>query len=294
MTKQLLAGLCAAALLNAAAAAPITVPDDDGRPVTVAKPALRVIAMAPHVTEMLFAAGAGDKIVGTVTHSDYPEAAKRIAQVGSNRQIDMERVIALKPDLIVAWMHGSSERQIEQIRALGIPLYHSEPRKLDDIPASLTRLGKLLGTEAAANAAAAELRSTLARLTAAYAGKPKVRLFYQVWDKPLYTLSAGHIVTDAMRVCGGENIFAGMKVTAPVVNVESVLQLDPEAIFDTAARNTDTGLDLWKPYPMITAVRRANLFRLDGDLLNRAGPRMVQGTAILCEKLELARKRRTP
>lgn len=292
MIKQLLAGLCAAALLDAAAA--ITVQDDDGRPVTLSKPAQRVIALSPHVTEMLFAAGAGARIVGTVTHSDYPEAAKRIAQVGSNRQIDMERVVALKPDLIVAWMHGSSERQVEQIRALGIPLFHSEPRKLDDIAANLTRLGKLLGTETAANAAAADLRARLAKLTATYAGRAPVRLFYQVWDKPLYTLSAGHIVNDAMRVCGGENIFAGMKVTAPVVNVESVLQLDPEVILDTAARDTDRGLDLWKPYPMLTAVRRENLFRLDGDLLNRAGPRMVQGTAVLCEKLELARKRRTP
>jgi iron complex transport system substrate-binding protein len=189
-------------------------------------------------------------------------------------------------------MHGSSERQIEQIRALGVPLFHSEPAKLDDIPSNLVRLGKLVGTEAAANAAAADLRAKLAALTRNYAGKPTVRLFHQVWDKPLYTLSGAHIVSDAMRICGGENIFGEVKVTAPVVSVESVLQRDPEVILDTAERNTNGGLELWKPYPMLTATRRANLFRLDGDLLNRAGPRMIAGTAVLCEKLELARAKR--
>src|SRR3954469_1203078 len=145
---------CIAALaalsLHASAHAAITVLDDDGKPVTLQQPALRVVAMAPHVTELLFAAGGGAKIVGAVSYSDYPEAAKRIPQIGSNRQIDMERVIALKPDLIVVWMHGSSERQIDQLRELGIPIFHSEPRRLDDIPASLAKLGKLMGTESVA------------------------------------------------------------------------------------------------------------------------------------------------
>jgi len=229
-----------------------------------------------------------------VSYSDYPEAAKRLPQVGSNRQVDMERVIALKPDLIVVWMHGSSERQIEQIRALGIPMFHSEPRKLDDIASSLTRLGKLMGTEAVANGAAAQLRGQLATLAKRYANRPPVRMFYQVWDKPLYTLSGSHIVSDAVRLCGGENIFAGMKITAPVVSVESVLQLDPEAIFSTGERSLDDGgVNMWKPYTTMTAVKRANLFRLDGNLLNRAGPRMIAGTTALCEKLDLARQRRS-
>ena len=289
--KLLIATL--ACLLAQCAQAGITVTDDDGNPVTLARPAQRVIAIAPHVTELLFAAGAGDKIIGAVTYSDHPEAAKRIPQIGSNRQIDLERVIAMKPDLVVVWMHGSSERQIDQLRQLGIPIFHSEPRKLDDIADSLTRLGKLLGTEAVANGAAAELRARLAALASQYANRAPVRLFYQVWDKPLYTLNGGHIVSDAVRLCGGENIFAKMKVTAPVVSVEAVLQEDPEAIISSAERSeTDGGVNLWKPYPSLTAVRRGNLFRIDGNLLNRSGPRMIAGTAALCEKLEQARQRR--
>lgn len=285
--------LVLAGLLALDAGAAITVVDDDGKPVTLQQPARRVIAMAPHVTEMLYAAGGGTRIVAAVEYSDYPEAAKALPRVGNNRQIDMERVAALKPDLIVVWLHGSSERQIEQIRALGIPLFHSEPKKLDDIAASLQRLGKLMGTTQVADAAAADVRRRLAMLGAKYAGRSPVRMFYQVWDKPLYTLNGGHIVSDAMRLCGGQNIFSGMKVTAPVVGVEAVLQEDPEAIFSTAERSADEGgIGIWRQFPNMTAVRRANLFRVDGNLLNRAGPRMVAGAAILCEKLELARQHR--
>jgi iron complex transport system substrate-binding protein len=287
---RMLAGL-AACTIALSAHATITVRDDDGKPVTLQKPAQRVIAMAPHVTELLFAAGGGDKIVGAVNFSDYPEAAKKIPNIGDNRQVDMERVAALKPDLIVIWMHGSSERQIETLRQLGIPLFHSEPKKLAEIPDSLERLGQLLGTEAVANKAAAELRDKLASLTAQYSKRPPVRVFYQIWDKPLYTLSGSHIISDAMRVCGGENVFASMKVTAPVVDVEGVLREDPEAVFATAEKNYG-GVNLWRPYKSMLAVRNDNLFTVDGHLLNRAGPRMIQGTAVLCEKLELARQHR--
>ncbi len=161
----------------------------------------------------------------------------------------MERVIALKPDLIVVWLHGNAERQTEQLRQLGIPLFYSEPRQLDDIAGSIQRIGRLLGTDQTAQAAAAELRQKLAKLRAQYQNRPPVRTFYQVWDKPLYTLNGQHIVSDAMRVCGGENIFAGMTVTAPNVSIEAVLQQDPEAILSGDQRNQSSGgVNLWQPY----------------------------------------------
>jgi iron complex transport system substrate-binding protein len=266
MKKLLLAAACSLAL-NAGAA--ITVNDDDGKSVTLQKPALRVISLAPHVTEMIYAAGGGDRLVAAVDYSDYPEAAKRLPRVGSNRQIDMERVAALKPDLIVVWMHGSSERQIDQIRALGFPIFHSEPKKLDDIASNLQRIGKLMGTDAAAEPAAAALRARLAALSAQYAKRAPVRMFYQFWNKPLYTLNGDHIISDAARICGAENVFARLKVTAPVVDIEAVLQEDPEVI-----------------------VSGSTLFRVDGNLLNRSGPRMIDGAASLCEKLDQARQRR--
>lgn len=291
MKTMLKISLLLACLAATSSRAAVTVRDDDGNPVTLQKPALRIIAMAPHVTELLFAAGGGERIVGAVSYSDYPEAAKKIPHIGDNRQVDMERVIAMKPDLIVVWMHGSSERQIETLRQLGIPLFHSEPRKLDDIADSVLRLGQLMGTENVAQPAAADLKRQLAVLRTRYAQRPPVRVFYQVWDKPLYTLSGAHIVNDAVNLCGGENIFAKMTVTAPVVSIEAVLQEDPEAIFGTSEKDMG-GVNLWRQYPGMQAVKNDNLFTLNGNLLNRAGPRMIAGTAALCEKIELARQHR--
>jgi iron complex transport system substrate-binding protein len=286
------AALAAGLSLHAAqAAGPISVKDDDGNTVTLQKPAQRVVSLAPHVTELLFAAGGGSHVVGVVAYSDFPEAAKKVPQIGSNRELDLERIIALKPDLFVVWRHGSSERQIEMVRKLGVPLFHSEPRKLEDIPASLLKLGQLMGTEDAARPTAEALRGQLASLRSKYANRAPVRSFYQVWDKPLYTLNGEHIVTDALRLCGGENVFARLPVTAPVVSVEGVLQENPEAIFATAEKNYG-GVSMWKPYATLTAVRNDNLFTIDGNLLNRAGPRMIAGAAMLCEKLELARNHR--
>jgi iron complex transport system substrate-binding protein len=286
------AALAAGLSLHAAqAAGPISVKDDDGNTVTLQKPAQRVVSLAPHVTELLFAAGGGSHVVGVVAYSDFPEAAKKVPQIGSNRELDLERIIALKPDLFVVWRHGSSERQIEMVRKLGVPLFHSEPRKLEDIPASLLKLGQLMGTEDAARPTAEALRGQLASLRTKYANRAPVRSFYQVWDKPLYTLNGEHIVTDALRLCGGENVFARLPVTAPVVSVEGVLQENPEAIFATAEKNYG-GVSMWKPYATLTAVRNDNLFTIDGNLLNRAGPRMIAGAAMLCEKLELARNHR--
>jgi len=290
-TYMKLAACVALALSAASASAAITVRDDDGNVVTLQKPAQRVIAMSPHVTELLFAAGGADKIVGAVTYSDFPEAAKKIPRVGDNRQIDMERVIAMKPDLIVIWMHGNVERQIEMLRQLKVPLYHSEPLKLEGISENVERLGQLMGTEKVAQPAADDIRKQFTALGKQYSTRPPVRLFYQVWDKPLYTLSSKSIVSDAIQLCGGVNIFADLKVTAPVVSVEAVLQADPEAIIGTSEKDYGS-VDLWRPYSTMTAVKNDNLFRLEGELLNRAGPRMVAGAAALCERLDTARKHR--
>ena len=289
--KRLIFTAALAASLSAHAA--ISVKDDSGNTVTVQKPAQRVIALAPHITELLFAAGGGSHVVGVVSYSDFPEEAKKIQQVGSNRELDLERIIALKPDLVVVWRHGSSERQIDVVKKLGVPMFHSEPQKLEQIADNVAKLGQLMGTDAIAGPAAADLRKRIAELRARYANRPVVRSFYQVWDKPLYTLNGQHIVSDALRLCGGENIFAKLSVTAPVVSVEGVLQENPEAIFATAEKNYG-GVKLWKSYPTLSAVRNDNLFTIDGHLLNRAGPRMVAGAEQLCEKLEIARQHRKP
>ncbi len=281
------------AFLSSRGHAAISVRDDAGHSVVLQTPALRVISMAPHVTELLFAAGGGEHIVGAMNFSDFPPAAKSLPLIGSNNQIDIERVIALQPDLLIVWQSGNTTRQIEQLKRLGVPIFFSEPRKLDDVALSLIRFGHMLGTAKTAQAAALAYRQKLAALAATYGGRPLVRVFYQVWDKPLYTLNGQHIVSDAIRLCGGENIFGALTVLAPSVSVEAVLAANPEVIFGGDQHDlADAGINLWKPYRSLLAVQHANLFTVNGELLARAGPRMAEGVTALCEKLEIARRRR--
>ena len=283
----------AALLATGAAQAAITVVDDAGRRVTVQQSAQRVISMAPHATELLFAAGGGARVVGAMNYSDYPIAARKIPLVGSNSVIDMERVLALKPDLIVVWHTGNTARQIAQIESLGVPVFHSEPRRLEQVADNIERLGQLLGTGATATGAAADLRTRVAGLEARYARRSPVTVFYQNWDQPLYTLNDAQIASDALRVCGGRNVFGDLKVVAPEVSMEAVLKADPEAIM--AGRRHDPanpGLKLWEPYTSMTAVKRGNLLTVNGELLTRPGPRVVEGAEQLCSMLESVRQRR--
>lgn len=278
---------------SCAANAAITVVDDAGKTVTLARPAQRIISMSPHVTELLYLAGGGSRIVGAMNYSDYPREARRIPTIGTNNQIDMERVVALKPDLLIVWESGNTARQLEQLARLGIPVFRSEPHKLDQVAENILSFGRLLGTEPVARKAAFEYRAQIDALARKYGTRPVVPIFFQVWDQPLYTLNGQHIVSDAIRVCGGRNVFAGLQVIAPEVGIEAVLQQDPEVIIagDQHAPG-DRGLALWQPYKSMTAVKRGNLFKLDGELLTRPGPRVALGTAELCEKLEQARTRR--
>jgi len=281
------------ALCTSSAQAAISVVDDSGRQVVLARPAQRVISMAPHVTELLFAAGGGARIIGAMNYSDYPIEARKIPLIGSNSQIDLERVIAMKPDLLIVWQSGNTARQIAQLHSLGIPVFHSEPRSFETVETSLLRFGRLLGTDKTAAAAAAQFRAKVTGLRTRYAGRPPVTVFYQAWDDPLFTLNGEQIASDAIRLCGGRNIFAELKTIAPQVGTEAVLQADPEAIVG-GKRYTpqDRGLSIWQPYRGMTAVRRNNLFTLDEEMITRPGPRVVDGAAVLCTRLEEARARR--
>jgi iron complex transport system substrate-binding protein len=283
--------------LQASANATVTVNDDTGATVTLTQPAQRVISLAPHVTEMIYAAGGGSKLVGAVTYSDYPPEAKQLPRVGDNKALDLERIVALKPDLIVVWRHGNAQRQIDRLRDLHIPLYFSEPHRLDDVAVTLTKLGQLLGTSPVADPAARTYRQDIDKLRERYSTQPSVSVFYQVWDEPLMTLNGEHMISDVIALCGGRNVFAKLEPLVPTVSTEAVLAANPEAIV-TAAPGATTpdrplpSLDKWKAWPVMTAVARNNLFAIDGDLINRPAPRVVQGATQLCEDLQLARSRR--
>lgn len=273
---------------------PVSVVDDAGLTVTLTHPAQRIVSLAPHTTEMVFAAGGGNRIVGAVDYSDYPPAAKRIERVGSNTALDLERIVALRPDLIVVWRHGNASRQIDALRALGIPLFLSQPSTLDRIAPTLVKLGELLGTQTTAQAAANAFDRQIDALRTRYADAPPVSVFYQVWSAPLMTLSGKHIVSDVIRLCGGRNVFATQTALAPTVSTEAVLAAEPQAIIApgqgaTVSATPMAGVETWRRWPQLPAVKAGNLFTIDGDLLNRPGPRLADGAAALCADLQQAR-----
>ncbi len=288
--------LAAIALVAACqwAFAEVSVVDDSGATLRFAQPARRIVTLAPHLAETIFAAGAGDKLVGTVEFSDFPEAVRRIQKVGGYSRLDLEAIAALKPELIVGWSSGNSPAHIAKLRALGFPVYISQPNQIGDVASEIERLGILAGTEKAAHATAARFRERLADLQKRYSPRPAVRTFYQIWKEPLMTIGGKQIISDVVRLCGGENVFAQLETMAPTVTIEAVIATNPEAIVASgmnAAR--PEWLDDWKRWTSITAVARDNLFFVPPELIQRHTPRLLDGAERLCQHLETARGRRS-
>lgn len=285
----------AMALLSGATAATaeVNLTDDHARVVTLPRPAQRILSLAPHVTELLFAAGAGGKIVGAVEYSNYPEPAKSIPRIGNNLQLDLERIVSLKPDLIVVWLHGNAQRQLDKLLTLGIPVFYNEPHRLPDIARAIEQFGRLAGTEAVALPVARAFSARESELRARYAGRSPVRVFYQIWERPLMTINGNQIINDVITLCGGQNVFADLKPLVPPVSIEAVLAADPEAIgtaiIDTNRQNE---LENWKQWPHLTATARNNFFLVPTDLISRHTPRILDGAQQICEQLDLARSRR--
>ncbi len=275
----------------APAQAAITVVDDSGAAVTLARPAQHIVSLAPHLTEQLFAVGAGELIVGTTEFSDYPAAAQSIPRVARAHSVDLERLAALKPDLVVLWGSGFPPATAEAIRRLGVSLFISEPRSLDDIATSLERLATLSGRDG--KAAAAEYRGKIDALRISYSGRPPVRVFYQIWANPLMTLSGKHVISEAITLCGGRNIFADLSPLAPQISTEAVLAANPEIIITAEPDGRASGaLDEWKRFTTLTAVERKQLVTLDANRINRHGPRLADEVAALCLAIDGARRGR--
>lgn len=276
-----------------AATSTVSVVDDSGQTITLNKSAQRIVALAPHVVETLYTAGAGNKIVGAVDYSDYPNAAKSIPRVGGYSIINLEAIVALQPDLVIAWETGNSPAAIEKLRMLGIPVYLSQPNTLEDIGAEIKRFGVLAGTEPVANKAAEQYAQRLSTLRQRYQNRSTVRVFYQISEAPLMTIGGKQIITNALSTCGGKNVFDQLTPMASVITSEAVIAANPEVIVTSGMQKLNpTGLDFWKKWPALTATQRSNFFFIDPDLMNRNGPRMLAGTEDLCKALQTARDHR--
>lgn len=267
--------------------------DDYGNEIHLEKPAARIVSLAPHLTELLYDAGAGAKVVGAVEYSDFPPAARALPRVGNDAVIDLEAVLALRPDLVVAWPSAGSRAAVDRLSELGLPVFRSEPRELEDIATTLARLGELAGTQSVARRAAADFRSRIAALGARYSGRPPVRVFYEVWDRPLQTVSGEHVISKVIRLCGGENVFADLPGIAPLIDAEAVLRANPEVIVaGDAQAHERTALERWKAFPGIRAVAAGQVHSIPPDLIERHTPRIAEGAERLCGWFEGARSAR--
>ena len=282
---------CCLLVLFPAPTLALEVTDDTGQRVHLDKPARRIISLAPHITELLFAAGAGDAVVGTVSYSNYPPEATRLANVGSYASLNLEEIVALQPDLVVAWKSGNSSSQLERLSGLGLPVFYSEPRRLEDIASNLQRLGRLAASEHTADAAAVHFNTHYRRLKARYSQARPVRVFYEIWHQPLMTVSGKHLISQVIKLCGGRNIFSDLTALAPTVNPEAVLAANPEVIIASGmAAQRPEWLDRWRNWPQIAAVKHRQLYFIPPDLIQRQTPRVLEGAERLCEQLEQARR----
>lgn len=280
------ASLCGLALLLAwsVPVAGVRVADDAGHVLDLAAPAVRIVSLAPHVTELLFAAGAGAHVAAAVEFSDYPDAARALPRIGDATRIDLERLVLLQPDLVIAWGSGTPARMLDSVRRLGLPLFLSEPRRLDAIGEQLRVLGRLAGTTEAAERAARDYERRLAGLRARYAGLPRRPVFHQLALQPLLTVNRAHIISDVLALCGGDNVFADLPVLTPRVDVEAVIAARPAAVVfalypGEAPAATEA---FWRRHGLAAATR---FIPVPGDLIHRPTPRILDGAAQVCAGL---------
>jgi len=270
----------------------VSVIDATGNAIRLDKPARRIIALAPHVVENVYSAGAGDQLVGVVDFSDFPEQANKLPIVGGYRNVNLEKIIELKPDLIIAWQSGNSHNSYDRLKELGFTVYIDQPDTLRDVAKSIKDIGILSGHPDTAKSTADAYLTQLDVIEKRYQSASKVNVFYQVWNKPLRTISGNHIITDAMEICGGINIYADEFAVAPVINIESIIERNPVAIFASGMSDArPEWLDDWKQWPSLKAVQKDNLFFVDPDHIQRHTLRLLLGVDAICTQLDLARKK---
>ncbi len=254
----------------------------------------RIVSLSPHITELLFAAGAGAQVVGVDDSSDYPAAALHIPKLGEAATLDIERLLSLKPTLVIVWDSGTPPRRRAELERLNLHVVVTEQRHLEDIGSVLMDFGRLAGTESTAAEAARQYRADLAGLRARYAGRPRLRVFYQVWDRPLYTLSRDHVVSEVISLCGGDNVFAQLSTLAPAVDREAVLTRDPDVILIGASGMEGVRQAAeWNRFPSLLAVKKHHVFTVNPSLIGRMAPRILEGVQEVCASLEKARDDRT-
>ena len=251
----------------------------------------RIVTLAPNLTELVFAAGAGDLLVGVSAYSDYPPAAQDLPIVSDAFTVDHEQLILLKPDLLLAWQSGTPVRVVDELRAAGFNIEAIATRGLEDVPAALEHIGQLTGNDETANAAADQFRESLDRLARKYSATAEISVFYQITSRPLYTVNREHFIAEIISLCGGRNIFADLSELAPSISVEAVIDRDPEVLL-AASDSGDMPFGDWQRWESLSANRYGNHFIVGSAEIGRATPRLVEAAVQVCNALSSARKNR--
>ena len=271
--------------------AEVEVIDDFERQIILAEPAQRIISLAPHNTENLFSAGAGDKVVGVVEYSDYPNDAQSIQSVGSYSQFNLEMILALKPDLIVAWQNASNRESLLRLEKLGFAIYYSEPRSFVDIVDNILELSILSGTRNSVDPRVDRIVSELNQMKNRYRDVEQLDVFYQVWTDPLMTLNGEHFISRVLELCGARNIFSDLPIIAPRVSVEAVVQANPDVIATGMVDGVAPDMSLWQDWNVISAVEKGNYVFVESNVMHRHTLRMLTGIPEFCANLDSVRHR---
>lgn len=251
----------------------------------------RIVTLAPNLTELVFWAGADELLVGVSAYSNHPPAATELPVVGDAFMIDQERLAVLQPDLLLVWQGGTPAHVVDELRALGYEVEVMRTNSLADVADAIVRIGDLTGRGESARETAASFAGRLQEIRAAHVARPAISVFYQVSARPLYTVNGGHFVSELIELCGGRNVFADLGELAPTIDVEAVVERDPEVLLASSDAGNDA-FGEWQRWPQIAANRFGNRFIVPGDIISRATPRLLDGAAFLCEVLDEARKRR--
>jgi iron complex transport system substrate-binding protein len=283
----LLAGNLAGIAQSGAA---ITVTDDRGERITVESPARRIVALAPSISELVFAAGAGHALVGVARFSDFPAAAQSIAQIGDASRIDLERVVSLKPDLVIAWKTGNHVADYDRLERLGLNVFVAEPATLGAIARLIRIFGSLAASTPAAEQAASDFERGIAALAARYRANSEVRVFYEIWHDPLMTVSGRHMISDVIALCGGRNVFAAAPVLTPVVSLESVIAAAPQVVLGGSSAATPAEFAApWQRAARYAGLAGVRALYVDPDYIQRQTPRVLEGARAVCMHLESMR-----
>ena len=281
---------CAASLLalNVYGFQAISAIDDAKLTVTLQQPAQRIVTLAPSLTELAFAAGVGDKVIAVSSYSDYPLSAKKLPQISDASGVSLEALLALKPDLVIAWKSGNRATDLQRIRDFGIPVFAIEIERMNDVPRALRNIGLLAGVKEPSERAAVEFEQKVEALRRANSNKSKVSVFFEISREPLMTVNRDHAISEVIRLCGGENAFADATPLVFVAPLEELFRKQPDAIIYTASEKREEAP--WPRYRGLAAATGKRIYRVASDPILRAGPRLAEGAAQVCAALDLARR----